>query len=266
MGQAGIADSRQYVGRDGAPRSCHQGGGDGARRTVEARQNAFRDALAQSFQGETEGGEPFGALMLLDGGGAIREADGAQLAKIGLALEIEGAGRGGRRWRRESGAHPDPISGDEARLVSAQAQAGALGRTGRGKAGDAQPFQGDAAGPGQDLDGDHSAGDVGRTQAMVEHRGLDGDCSPLGGGEAEGEDTQTQSRHQGHGAPASQPAKEGGGGDAGQAEPEGRFPWQGEIKADAEPHQDRKPEHPSLPLAIEDGSQPLHRSETAEGI
>ena len=265
MGQAGIADGRHDLDRDSAPRARHQGGGDGARGAVEARQNAFRDALAQPFQGETEGGGPFDARTLLDGGGAEREADGAELAEKGLALEVEGAGRGGRRRRREDGAQADPVAGGETGLVAGQAQARPFRRLDRGKGRDAQAIEGDAAGPGQDLDGDDPANDADRAKAMVENRRRDEDRPPLDGGEAEGEDAERQGRYQGHRAPAAQPAKPAGGGDPGQAEPSRRLRRQGEIKPDAEPQQDRKPEHPTFPFVPEDGSQPVHRSATPGG-
>jgi hypothetical protein len=41
--------------------------------------------------------EPFGAIILVDGGDPKREAYGAELAKLGLTLEVEGTERGGRR-------------------------------------------------------------------------------------------------------------------------------------------------------------------------
>ena len=217
MGQAGIADGRHDLDRDSAPRARHQGGGDGARGAVEARQNAFRDALAQPFQGETEGGGPFDARTLLDGGGAEREADGAELAEKGLALEVEGAGRGGRRRRREDGAQADPVAGGETRLVAGQAQARPFRRLDRGKGRDAQAIEGDAAGPGQDLDGDDPADDADRAKAMVENRRRDEDRPPLDGGEAEGEDAERQGRYQGHRAAAIPARPSQVGGSAGRA-------------------------------------------------
>ncbi len=185
VGQAGIAERTGLLRRDGMGLAGDERRGDGAGIARQRGADAGGDDGAHRFDRALPARRT-GALGRRHAlRGAEREADRTEPVEIGAALEVIGAGHGGRGRRQQHGLEPQPLSRHEPLGVAAQAHAKARRQMRRVEPVDTARRDDDARALGQRINGDEAALYHHGSEAMRQDRRRHPPGLELGGAEAE---------------------------------------------------------------------------------
>ena len=256
MGEPGITNGRHYVFGNGATLAGHQCRCDRAGDTLKDGPDFGGDGLAHLRRGADEGID-----ALIVGGAknfraADTESDAAQLAEIRLALKVEGAGSRWRWRRRNDGPDPEPGPGGDIGLLTSQPDADLFRYLVGEKAGNARPFQRDAATAGEDFDLAHPADDGGRADTFNKNGRVYGGGAPLGNPEPGGDHGNGDQQRR---RPAAVISVNEVNGVSGQGHhhyrqwthPQGRFDLELEVDKNSNAEQYWQPQNPSITLFTE---------------
>ena len=176
-------------------------------------------------------------------------ADGAQPLEVGLAGEIEGAGRRRPRRREQYRAQADPRARHrQGWIARGQPNARPLRHLGRLEPRQHKLVQQHAPAAVARLGRQHLAGHGERTEFLLQHRGGHQGRAHLGRRKARRHRAQVEPQQPEPGPPTAQNPARKRHGQQRPAQPAGRLDPQQEIDRNAQAEADWQPEHPTLPL------------------